>query len=140
MYIKKLTLDQKKTLGTCVELLTTGSKVFENSNYSEVSNFFKTIKSSTNLEQDCEWPKLRKFGMELRFLMENIVRNILIMAQDSTYIFDADLDNVTREKNFTDAFSEWASSRGYKVSGVNENDGLIRMFITKVAQLKNKQR
>ncbi len=45
-----------------------------------------------------------------------------------------------KKKNFTDAFREWATERGYQVSGVDENDGLIRMFITKVAKLKNKKR
>ena len=44
-----------------------------------------------------------------------------------------------KKKNFTEAFREWASSKGYQVSGVDESDGLIRMFITKVARLKNKR-
>ncbi len=45
-----------------------------------------------------------------------------------------------KKKNFTDAFRDWASSRGYKVSGVDEHDGLVRMFITKVTKLKKKKR
>ncbi len=44
-----------------------------------------------------------------------------------------------QKKNFSEAFRDWASSRGYKVSNVDEGDGLIRMFITKVARLKNKK-
>ena len=44
-----------------------------------------------------------------------------------------------KKRNFTDAFSDWASSRGYKVSGVDEDNGLIRMFITKVTRYKKKK-
>lgn len=43
-------------------------------------------------------------------------------------------------KNFTDAFKEWASSKGYKVSGVDEDNGLIRLFIRKVTRMKKKKK
>ena len=45
-----------------------------------------------------------------------------------------------KKKNFSEAFRDWASSRGYEVSNVDEGDGLIRMFITKVVRLKSKKR
>ena len=37
-----------------------------------------------------------------------------------------------KKKNFTDAFQNWATSKGYKVSDVDEVDNLlIRLFIKK---------
>lgn len=44
-----------------------------------------------------------------------------------------------KKKNFTEAFRKWASSNGYQVSGIDETDSLIRVFIKKVTQLKKKR-
>lgn len=44
-----------------------------------------------------------------------------------------------RKKNFTDAFKDWASSKGYKISGVDESGGLIRLFIRKVTRFKKRK-
>lgn len=42
-----------------------------------------------------------------------------------------------KKKNFTDAFRNWATSKGYKVSNVDEVDNrLIRLFIKKGSQRK----
>jgi len=37
-----------------------------------------------------------------------------------------------RQKNFTDAFKTWAKSKGYKISDIDDDHQLIRLFIKKV--------
>ena len=44
-----------------------------------------------------------------------------------------------KKKNFKEAFQDWASTKGYKVSGVDENNGLIRLFIRKVTRLNKRK-
>ena len=42
-----------------------------------------------------------------------------------------------KKKDFTDAFKQWAASKGYKVSGRSGvDDALIRLFIKKVSRSK----
>ena len=44
-----------------------------------------------------------------------------------------------KKKDFTDAFKQWASSKGYKVSDTGGLDNrLIRLFIKKVSSSKGK--
>lgn len=43
-----------------------------------------------------------------------------------------------KKRNFLEAFRSWASSKGYDISGVNEDQDLIRVFIKKVAQIKKR--
>jgi len=45
-----------------------------------------------------------------------------------------------KKKNFTDAFRNWAAQRGYTVSDMDEDNGLIRLFIKKVTRFKNKKK
>ena len=44
-----------------------------------------------------------------------------------------------KKKDFTEAFMEWAASKGYKVSNVDEDNQLVRLFIKKVARLNKKK-
>jgi len=39
-----------------------------------------------------------------------------------------------KKRDFTDAFQRGAESNGYRVSDMNENAGLIRLFLQKVNQ------
>jgi len=39
-----------------------------------------------------------------------------------------------KKRDFTDAFQRGAKSKGYRVSDMNENAGLIRLFLQKVNQ------
>ncbi|MGV7219907.1 MAG: sulfurtransferase TusA family protein [Nitrospinales bacterium] len=41
-----------------------------------------------------------------------------------------------KKKDFTDAFKQWASSKGYKVSDTEADGGLSRLFIKKVSHSK----
>jgi TusA-related sulfurtransferase len=43
-----------------------------------------------------------------------------------------------KKKNFTEAFKEWAQKKGYRISDVDEEDGLIRLFIKKVGRIKSR--
>jgi len=44
-----------------------------------------------------------------------------------------------KKKDFTDAFKQWASSKGYRVSDISGVDGrLSRLFIKKVSRSKVK--
>lgn len=44
-----------------------------------------------------------------------------------------------KKKGFTDAFKQWASSKGYKVSDTGGvDDSLIRLFIKKVSRSRDK--
>jgi len=38
-----------------------------------------------------------------------------------------------RKKNFTDAFKAWAKSRGYRISDIDDDHRMVRLFIEKVA-------
>ncbi|MFQ5451662.1 MAG: sulfurtransferase TusA family protein [Nitrospinaceae bacterium] len=37
-----------------------------------------------------------------------------------------------RKKNFTDAFKAWGKSKGCKISDIDDEHGIIRLFIKKV--------
>jgi TusA-related sulfurtransferase len=37
-----------------------------------------------------------------------------------------------RKKNFTDAFKTWAKSKGYKISDIDDDHQMVRLFIKKV--------
>ncbi len=43
-----------------------------------------------------------------------------------------------RKKNFTDAFKTWAKSKGHKISDIDEDHRMIRLFIKKVKPVKKK--
>ena len=43
-----------------------------------------------------------------------------------------------RQKNFTDAFKTWAKSKGYKISDIDDDHQMIRLFIKKVQPRKRK--
>ena len=43
-----------------------------------------------------------------------------------------------KKRDFTDAFKQWASSKGYKISSSGADGGLIRLFIKKVSRSKIK--
>ena len=40
------------------------------------------------------------------------------------------------EKNFTDAFKAWAKSRGYRISDIDDDHRMVRLFIEKVSAAK----
>ena len=39
-----------------------------------------------------------------------------------------------KKRDFTEAFQRWAESKGYKVSDMNEDASLVRLFIKKVSR------
>jgi TusA-related sulfurtransferase len=41
-----------------------------------------------------------------------------------------------RKKNFTDAFKAWAKSRGYRISDIDDDHRMVRLFIEKVSAAK----
>ncbi|NIQ02197.1 MAG: hypothetical protein GWM98_18855 [Nitrospinaceae bacterium] len=44
-----------------------------------------------------------------------------------------------KKKNFTDAFKTWARTKGYKISDMDEDNRMIRLFIQKVVPPKRKK-
>ncbi|KMP10814.1 hypothetical protein UZ36_06510 [Candidatus Nitromaritima sp. SCGC AAA799-C22] len=42
------------------------------------------------------------------------------------------------EKNFTQAFKEWAHSEGHRTSDIDDDHRMIRLFIRKVSRRKKK--
>lgn len=36
-----------------------------------------------------------------------------------------------KKRNFTDAFKSWAKSRGYKISDIDDDHRMVRLFIRK---------
>ena len=42
---------------------------------------------------------------------------------------------VDKKRNLTDAFSKWAKNQGYKVSDVEDDPQMVRLFIRKGSQV-----
>ncbi len=40
---------------------------------------------------------------------------------------------VDKKRNLTDAFTKWAKNQGYKISDIDDDPRMVRLFIKKVA-------
>lgn len=43
-----------------------------------------------------------------------------------------------KKRNFTDAFKTWAKEKGYKISDIDDDHQMVRLFIKKVTPITKK--